>query len=257
VESGALIAVHRGVYRVGHRAPNREAQYMAAVKACGDGALLCGRAGAHLWGLIQGPPPQPEVLAPSNRRVPGILTHRYLTITRPDIAHWRGIPLTSVPRTLVDLASSLPVPALARACHEAGVKYRTTPNQVDAVLTRFPNARGRAKLRRVLRGEVPVTLSRLEDRFLKLLAKAGLPLPITNRLADAYRVDCRWPERCLTVELDSYRYHNSRHSWELDRRREREARVRGDEFRRYTWSDVFEDPRFMLAEIRLLLEKLS
>jgi hypothetical protein len=67
-------------------------------------------------------------------------------------------------------------------------------------------------------------------------------------------VDCRWPEQRLTVELDSYRYHQSRHAWEQDRRREREARVRGDEFRRYTWSDV-EEPRLMLAELRNLLQR--
>jgi hypothetical protein len=66
-------------------------------------------------------------------------------------------------------------------------------------------------------------------------------------------VDCRWPEHRLTVELDSYRFHNSRHAWEQDRRREREAHARGDEFRRYTWSNVLEDPRLMLRELRGLL----
>jgi hypothetical protein len=154
----------------------------------------------------------------------------------------------------VDLASSLPEPALARACHEAGVLYRTTPRQVEAVLRQLPNATGRAKLQRVLYGEVPVTLSRLESRFLKLLRGAGLPLPITNRAARGYRLDCRWPEYRLSVELDSYRFHNSRHSWDRDRLREREARVRGDEFRRYSWSDVFEVPEFMLSELSKLLE---
>jgi hypothetical protein len=57
----------------------------------------------------------------------------------------------------------------------------------------------------------------------------------------------------LTVDLDGYRFHNSRHSWEQDRRREREARARGDEFRRYSYGDVTEDPTFMLAELHLLL----
>jgi hypothetical protein len=65
-------------------------------------------------------------------------------------------------------------------------------------------------------------------------------------------VDCRWPEHRLTVELDSYRFHNSRHSWERDRRREREAYARGDAFRRYTWDDV-DEGRQMLAELRKLL----
>jgi hypothetical protein len=161
--------------------------------------------------------------------------------------------VTTVQRTLVDLASSLPESRLARACHEAGVLYRATPAQVDEVLLRLPNAPGRAKLERVLHGEVPVTLSRLEERFLDRLGGAALPLPITNRVAGGHRVDCRWPERRLTVELDSYRYHHSRYAWEQDRRREREARARGDEFRRYTYADVFEDPVFMLAELRAML----
>ena len=98
-----------------------------------------------------------------------------------------------------------------------------------------------------------VTLSKLERRFLELLREAGLVFRETNRPAGGRRVDCRWPEQRLTVELDSYRYHHSRHAWEQDRRREREARARGDEFRRYTYGDVFERPRLMLSELRALL----
>jgi very-short-patch-repair endonuclease len=105
----------------------------------------------------------------------------------------------------------------------------------------------------VLRGEAPVTLSKMERRFLKLLRQQKLPLPVTNRPAGAHRVDCRWPDHKLTVELDSYTYHASRHAWEQDRRRDREARARGDEMRRYTWTDVFQQPAPMLAELRVLL----
>jgi hypothetical protein len=70
-------------------------------------------------------------------------------------------------------------------------------------------------------------------------------------------VDCRWPENKLTVERDSYRYHRSRHAWEQDRRREREAYARGDEVRRYTYGDVFESPELMLAEMQRLLPPIS
>jgi very-short-patch-repair endonuclease len=245
---GTLIAVHRGVYRVGHGAASREAQYMAAAKACGEQAVLCGRAAAHVWRILKGSPPPPEVMAPVKRRVPGVLTRRR-AIDRRQVVTRQRIPVTTVPRTLVDLAPSLREPALARACHEAGVLYKTTPKQVDAVLRRMPNAPARKKLERVMNGDAPVTLSRLESRFLELLREARLPLPVTNKVAGAHRVDCRWPEQQLTVELDSYRHHNSRHSWDKDRLREREARMRGDEFRRYTWRDVFEDPAFMLREL--------
>jgi very-short-patch-repair endonuclease len=180
-------------------------------------------------------------------------TRRCRRIHPGDATTWRGIPVTTVPRTLVDLAAVLDEEQLARACHEAGVRHRTTPAQVEAVLARLPNSPGAGKLRRVLTGDVRVSLSKLEARFLTQLRDQGLPLPVTNRVAGSRRVDCRWPERRLTVELDGYRYHNSRHSWELDRQREREARRRGDEFRRYTYKDVFEEPGFMLNELRALL----
>ena len=116
-----------------------------------------------------------------------------------------------------------------------------------------PAQPGRATLRRVLRGETKMTLSKLEERFLERLQEAGLPLPVTNRPAGSKRVDCRWPAHHLTVELDSYRYHHSRHAWENDRRREREAYARDDQIRRYTWNDVTENPEAMLAELGGLL----
>jgi very-short-patch-repair endonuclease len=137
--------------------------------------------------------------------------------------------------------------------HEAGVRYRTTPAHVAAVLERRRRTAGVAKLRQVLSGDARVTLSALERRFLGLVREQGLPLPRTNRPAGAHHVDCRWPERRLTVELDSYRFHHSRHAWEQDRRRERDARDRGDDLRRYTWADVVEEPAQMLAELRRLL----
>ena len=158
-----------------------------------------------------------------------------------------------MPATLVDLAGVVTEAELARACHEAGVRHRTTPRQVESVLKRRPNATGAATLRRVMGGEAHVSLSALEARFLEVLRAVGLPLPVTNKPAGGRRVDCRWPRHRLTVELDSFRFHNSRHTWERDHRREREAYARGDEFRRYTWGDVFESTAQMLTELSCLL----
>ncbi len=248
---GSLIGVHRGVYRVGHGAPSLEARYLAAVLACGPGALLSGRAAGHMWAVLSHPPPRPEVTARTERRVPGVATRR--SRTGAEATTTRGIPITTVPRTLVDLAGILSLDDLARACHEAGIRHRTTPAQVGAVLGDRANAAGAENLRRILDGDVHVTLSTLERRFLVLADAEGLPLPETNRPAAGRRVDCIWPDRRLTVELDGYRFHHSRHAWEQDRRREREARARGHEFRRYTYGDVVEDPRLMLAELRALL----
>jgi Transcriptional regulator, AbiEi antitoxin len=248
-----LIPVYRGVYRVGHMAPSVEADYMAAVKAAGRDALLSGLAAAHLWRLTKGEPPPPAITASRERRIPGIVTHHCRQLSHVDRTRWRGIPITTVPRTIVDIAARLDEEELARVCHEALAKYGATPRRIEAVLDRKPNAPGARKLRRVIHGDVHVTLSRLESRFLDRLREEGLPLPITNRPAGARYVDCRWPEHRLTAELDSYRFHNSRHSWKRDRQREREAYARGDDFRRYTWDDVFEEPRQMLTELRKLL----
>jgi very-short-patch-repair endonuclease len=252
LRQGSLIRVHAGVYRVGHKAPNIEARYHAAVLACGEGAVLSGEAAAYLWGLVKGTAPPPEVTAPKRRRVKGVRTrHARRAETEATLRH--GIPITTVPRTLVDLSSLLQLDDLARACHEAGVLHRTTPRHVEAVLEHRPNTPGARRLRKVLRGEAHVTLSTLERRFLERLREARLPLPITNKPAGEKRVDCRWPQHKLTVELDSYRFHNSRHAWEQDRRREREAHARGDQFRRYTRDDVFEQPQPMLGELSALL----
>jgi hypothetical protein len=254
VAIGALIRVHRGVFRVGHQSPSLEARYTAAVKACGEGSLLAGRAAAHLFGLLKRPPSLPEVLAPTQRRIKGVIAHRARRSDLADATRWRAIPITTVQRTLVDLAPVLEEDELARAVHEADVRHHTTPAQVDQVLCRRHNWPGARKLRRVIWGEVPVTLSRLESRFLDVLRTASLPQPEVNRRVDGRYVDCRWPEHHLTVELDSYRYHHSRHAWEQDHQREREARARGDEFRRYTWLDVDEQPAPMLADLCALLD---
>jgi very-short-patch-repair endonuclease len=253
VRTGALLREYGGVYRVGHRAPSVEARYLAAVLACGDGALLSGRAAAHLWAILKGAAPAPEVIAPTERRMTRIRTRRSRMLDPADATTHRGIPITTVPFTLIALAGELNAQDLARACHEAGVRYGTTPRQVEEALSRRRTSPGAKKLRAVLLGDVHVTLSKLEERFLQLLNDQGLPLPQTNRPAGTRRVDCRWPTHRLTVELDGYRYHRSRHAWEQDRRREREARARGDEHRRYTYGDVFEEPRLMLAELNGLL----
>ena len=145
MRAGSLLPQHPGVYRVGHRAPSVEATYLAAVRACGDGGALCGPAAAHLFGLVNGAAPQPEVGAPTERRIEGISTRRWRRGRQADVTLWRGIPVTTVARTLVDLAAVLGADDLARACHEAEVRYGTTPSQVEAVLAGRPQSPARER----------------------------------------------------------------------------------------------------------------
>lgn len=254
VRKGALIPQYPGVYRAGHCAPSREATYLAAVRAGGPGAVLYGNPAGHLLAILKGPSwPPPEVLTTTERKPKGLRTRRTRSIDRRDVTEVHGIPVTTVPRTLVDLAATLNEEELARAVHLAGVIYRVTPDHIERVLRRRPRAKGAAKLKRIARGETKVLLSKLEKGFVARLTEEGLPLPETNRLTDGHYVDCRWRGKRVTVELDGFRFHNSRHAWEDGLRRERKARKRGDKHRRYTYADVFEDPTEMLAELRELL----
>ncbi|MFL5846509.1 MAG: type IV toxin-antitoxin system AbiEi family antitoxin domain-containing protein [Solirubrobacteraceae bacterium] len=254
VEKGSLIRVHRGVYRVGHAAPSMLARYAAAVLACGDGALLAATAAGHLHRLLKQPPPTPIVLTPTERAVPGVVTRRYRKqLTEEEVTITRAIPVTSVPRTLADLAGLVDPAELARAFHRAKILHGTHPATVETILALHPKTPGIAALRRVLRGEQPVELSRLETAFRRLLREQGLPLPVMNRPEGGHLLDCRWPEHRVTVELDSFTFHNSLHAWDGDRARERAAYARGDAFRRFTRIDVFDEQTVMLRVLHDLL----
>jgi predicted transcriptional regulator of viral defense system len=122
VQRGGLHRVHRGVYQVGHQAPSVEAWYIAAVLACGHGAVLSGMAAATLYGLVR-ERSTPEVTALRVKRIPGVFTHR-ARLHRRDVSRHKGIPITTVPRTLVDIAGHFELDPFAALCHEAQIRYR-------------------------------------------------------------------------------------------------------------------------------------
>lgn len=248
VVAGRLHPELHGVYRVGHRAPSLLAHYAAAVLAAGPGAVLAGRAAARLHELLKTGGPAPEVATTRHRKVSRVLVRRVRSLAPEDVTVSRGIPCTSVARTLVDLAGRLTTEELADLHHVAGVRHRVEPDAVLAALARRPNARGAANLKAVVVGDLPALLSRLEKRFRAHLAASGFPLPgEVNKKTDGRCVDCRFAEHRFTVELDGYLFHRSRKAWEADRQREREAYARGDAFRRFTWRDVVEDTTYMDA----------
>ena len=209
IARGFLLPIHRGVFWIGHTATNIEARYLAAVKACGPGSLLAGRAAAHLLGLLKRTPSLPEVRTTHHRRPSGVTVRRCRQIDSRDRTECRGVPVTNVPRTLVELAAALEPPDLARAFHEAVVKHHIKPEAVERVLRRRHNWPGARELRRVIWGGEPVSLSKLESSFIAVLRRAPVPLPRTNIPVGKHYVDCRRPEHRLTVELDSYRYHGT------------------------------------------------
>lgn len=247
---GRLRRVHRGVYAVGHTAPSAHADLMAAVLACGKGAIASHHSTAHLFGIMRPPPAKAHITVPTTagRARPGIVIHRVRRLLRADATTFHGIPTTTVPRVLLDLAPHLTAPELTRACHEAWVRYRVSPQHVEACIARNPTKKGAAKLRRAQGADV--TLSALEDGFLKLLANRSLPIPRTNIDRAGDKVDCHWPEHALTVELLSYRYHGSRHAFEAD-----VARRRRSNHVAFTYGDVFERGASTVAELAQALDQ--
>jgi hypothetical protein len=242
---GRLRKVHNGVYAVGHAASSTRADYMAAVLACGEGAVLSHRAAAHLMRLLPGKAPPPEVSVPTvaHRRRPGIVIHRVMSLDALDVSTVDGIPVTIVPRILLDLAPGSTLSELTRLCHEAWVHHDCGPRNVEACIARNPAKKGAPKMRRALGADV--TLSALEDGFLALLRTHGLPLPRTNVDRHGDKVDCHWPDHDLTVELLSYRYHATRHAFEQD-----VARRRRSSHLAFTYGDVFERGDATIMDLR-------
>ncbi|MDP2712906.1 MAG: hypothetical protein Q8O56_16980 [Solirubrobacteraceae bacterium] len=241
---GRLRREHTGVYTLGHRDPSPEGVYLSAVLAAGSGARVSHRAAVYLLGGRTGTAPRPEVTVPTttHRRRPGIVIHRVRALPELDVAALDGIPITTLPRALLDIAPSTSARQLARACHEAWVRHEMTGQQVEACIARNPHKPGAAKLRRALGSDV--TLSFLEDAFVDLLDAHALPRPRTNVDRHGDKVDCHWRELGLTVELLSYRFHASRQAFEQDI-----ARRRRSNHLAYTYGDVVERGARTAAEL--------
>ncbi|MEA2150845.1 MAG: hypothetical protein QOD69_2675 [Solirubrobacteraceae bacterium] len=246
VADGRLRREHVGVYALGHPDPSARGVYLSAALAAGPTAVVSHRAAAHLLRLVSGAPPPAEVTIPGGRRRrPGIRIHRS-PLPVLDTSVLDGIPVTTVPRVLLDLVSATAPEQLTRMCHEAWVHHRAGAERVEACIARNPRKPGAAKLRRAQLADV--TLSELEHRFVALLADHDLPKPRTNIDHAGDKVDCHWPALDLTIELHSYRYHATRHAFEQDL-----ARRRRSDHIAYSYGDVFERPHQTAAELAAAL----
>ena len=234
---GRLHKLHRGVYSVGYVSPSPQARMMAAVLACGPGSAISHLSAAALWEIGACSSDRVHVTARDKRLHRGIVVH---ITRRPDITHRHNIPVTTLPRTLIDLASILDARALTRALNDARIKHGLRDAKLRRMLAAMPTRKGTALLRVLLDpGDAP-TRSALEDRFLELVTRHNLPRPEVNQRVAGYEVDMLWREARLIVELDGRRYHDTR--FEQDRERDAELIVAGYRVVRITWRRLTEAP---------------
>jgi very-short-patch-repair endonuclease len=256
---GALHPVHLGVYSAGHAVLGFRGRWMAAVLASGPDSVLSHRAAAQLWDLLEWTRPALEVTRPRNfRRRPGIAAHRS-TLPGDERTSVDGIPVTSVPRTILDLAAVLGRSKLERAMNEAEVRGLTDRLSLPDLLERHPRRRGAATLRSILdRGSgrgVPV--NDLEGSFAALIASHGLPSPRFNGdlavRGRFIRPDAMWVREKLIVELDGRAVHGTVRAFETDRERDRLLVSEGWRVIRVTWRQLREDPLAVAADLRAAL----
>jgi very-short-patch-repair endonuclease len=233
VRAGRLHRVYRGVYAVGHAGLSIEGEWMAAVLACGDGAVLSHRSAAQLWRMLEPARGPIDVTIPTvngRRRREGIRLHRSPSMPGSATIREDGIPVTTPARTLADLRRVVSPGLHRRAIRQA--EYR----KLDLGPVRTDGTR-----------------SDLERAFLTLCRGHRLPMPLVNAKLGPYTVDFYWPDAGLVVETDAYATHQGRQAFEDDRARELYLHAQGLIVRRFTDVQVYGQRDAVIHAVRQAL----
>ncbi|HVS99437.1 MAG TPA: DUF559 domain-containing protein [Solirubrobacterales bacterium] len=245
---------------MGHRAITVEARWMAAALAYGPGAVLSHRSAGQLWGLYPRSRIEPEVTCPGSKRIKrGIVVHR-ASLPGDEIVRVRGIPVTSVPRTMFDLAGMLRDREVERAWNEMEVRGYTDRLSVPDLLERYPGRKGSVLLARLAdRKTLPVGITRndFEEAFLALIDRHGLPRPRMNvhvaLRGRFYEIDCLWEDRKVAIELDGGAAHGTTRAFHKNRERDRILTAEGYTAVRITWDHVHLTPSEVADDLRRIL----
>lgn len=260
--TGRLHPVAHGVYAVGHRSLSVKGRWMAGVLSSGPVAVLSHRSAAAIWGIRDSGSELVHVTVPRRSSSRGWI-RRHLSVLPDDEATVRdGIPVTTVPRTVLDLAATTSIDEVEAAIRQVEFLRLCDKLSLPDLIERYPGRRGIARVKAgLIRIEVlPAGRARspLEAKFLPFLRRHRLPRP---RLNDwimigerRFQVDCHWAGRGQIVELDSWQAHGTRTAHREDRARDRILRVAGYEVTRITWAQLDDEPEAIAADLRRLLE---
>ncbi|HEU4599197.1 MAG TPA: hypothetical protein VFS26_05585, partial [Solirubrobacterales bacterium] len=212
---------------------------------------------AYLWGIYRYEPGTIHVTAPIRRRAKRrFKVHFSSILSADDRGSRKGIPVTALPRTLLDLAIGARPDQLDRHLERAEELDLFDLPAFEALLARAGGHRGRGRLARALAIYQPdpsFTRSKFERRFRRAVIAAGLPAPSMNYNAEGFELDAYWPAHRFAVELDLYETHGSRAAFERDRLRQEELKLRGIEQIRVTGPRFKRDPAQVIRRVAALL----
>jgi very-short-patch-repair endonuclease len=260
VAKGRLHRVHESVYAVGRPELTRYGVWMAAVLACGEGAVLSHLDAGALWEIRPktGGPIHVSVSLGTARRRPGIVIHRRKTLADNDVTTHHGIPVTAPIATLIDIAPTLTINEREAAINEADKRNLVNPPTLRAALDDAVPRSGVAILKTTLdRTTLVFTDTELERAFLPLARKAGLPKPETQRYLNGHRVDFYWPGLRPVVETDSLRYHRTPSQQANDRRRDHDHMTAGLTPLRFTHAQVKWEPAHVVETLTAVADRLK
>jgi len=261
-----LHRLHQGVYVVGHRRLTWHGRCWAAVLGAEVNevdevvwpAVASHGSAAYLWGLYRFAPEGIDVTAPIRRRATREFRVHFSSILAPEDRREReGIPVTSVPRTLLDLAIGTRPDRLERLLERAEELELLDLVAVHDVLGRAGGHRGRGRLRRALAYYEPdpsFTRSRFEKQFRREVIAAGFPAPSMNFNYAGYELDAFWPELRFVVELDLFETHGTRAAFERDHLRQEELKLIGVEMIRVTRPRFQREPEAVMRNLAVLLD---
>ncbi|HYI80638.1 MAG TPA: type IV toxin-antitoxin system AbiEi family antitoxin [Thermoleophilaceae bacterium] len=259
VGAGRLHPVAQGIYAAGRPDLSRNGRWFAALLSCGPSAVLSHRSAAALWGVHPNDLASTEVTVATTvrRRRPGVVVH--CRVLEADERTSRdGVPVTTVERTLLDLATRVSGTVLERAINEADKLDLVDPDALRAALDRYSGRPGVAALRTILdRHAFRLTDSELERRFLALVRRSGLSLPDTGTRLNGFRVDFHWPGLGLVVETDGLRYHCTAAQQMRDRLRDQAHTAAGLTALRFTHFQVRYEPRYVQATLITVARRLD
>jgi hypothetical protein len=241
VRARRLRVVHRGVYALGGAVLRPESHRLAAVLACGPGAVLSHRSAAAHWELLATSQERIDVTAPRSRRgVPGIRLHTSRSLDARDTTSHEGIPITTIHRTLLDLAATARKDQLENALAQATHLQLYDQRAIDDVIVRSNGHRGTSVLKEATKHEPQITKSMWEIRMLALVRGANLPEPRCNEALHApdhgeCKPDFYWPADGLIVETDGWEAHRTLAAFRSDRAKDAALTAAGYKVLRFTW----------------------